>query len=626
MIPSRSKLLRGLDSLGAAPLLAAIASVGLLMVALGNDAARDSKSGAETLFWAGLIVIYAPIALRLLSASASRNERIALVVLLGGALFGVKLLYNPIDFVLHDEFATWRQTHDLMATGQPLTDNPVVSGYAGFPSLSMFTSALVELTGMRVFVAAQIIILLARLALMLGLFVLLERITFSTRAAGIGVALYACNPSFLYFDSQFAYESLVLCIAAALLVVTLRWTGNPTRVKPGDVRGLVAGMAILAATIVVTHHMTSYALIGFLALWTLMIALFVPRGPVKRRHLWRRRVLGPGLPLAMLALGAGAWFAFVAGDVTTDELGDVIKEAITSAGNLLTGESSGKTLFASGEQTNTMLARLIAIGAVLPLLAIIPIGLWKTRRSVESNQLWRALAIVAAFYPLTLFLRLTAAGTETSQRASEFVYLGLAFVAAILVMELPASRKRLGTVASTVGLMLLGTLIFLGSFIVGESPATRQPGPFLVAGESRSISQQGRAAAAFAALHLEPDSRFIADRPNANLLGSFGGLERVVGTVNGRRVVRVFFSPRYDGIDQAIVSDNKIDYIVVDRRLSRGTPVNGFYFEGSEPQANTYEEPISDGALTKFKNVKGMSRIFDNGAIAIYDASGTRSP
>ena len=621
-----TRLATALNRLGAAPLLVLTSSVGLLLVALGNNAARDSASGADVLFWGGLIVIYAPIAFRLLTSSASRTECLALTLILGAALFGVKVLYNPVEFVLHDEFGTVRQTQDLMLTGQLFTDNPIVSGYAGFPSLSMFTAALVELTGMRVFVAAQIVIGLARLALMLGVFLLLERIMFSARAAAVGVVLYACNPSFLYFDSQFAYESLVLCVAAALLLVTLRWTGNPTRVRPGDVRPLVVGMGILAATVVVTHHMTSYAMAGFLGLWTLLVVFFVPRGPVARRHMWRRRVLGPGLPWAMVTLGAVAWFAFVAGDVTTDELGDVIKEALESVGNVLTGESSGKTLFQSGEQSNSTLAKLVAIGAILPMLVIIPIGLWKTRPSVEPNQLWRALAIVAAFYPVTLFLRLTAAGTETSQRASEFVFLGLAFVAAVLVVAPHIPGKRKIGIASTVGLTLLGTIIFLGGFIVGESPATRQPGPFLVAGESRSISQQGRAAAAFAGTQLPRDSRFISDRPNANLFGSYGGLERVTGTVNGRRVTRVFFSPRYDVIDQAIVSDNEIDYIVVDRRLSDGTPVNGFYFEASEPQANTYEEPIDEGALTKFKNVTGMSRIFDNGAIAIYDTAGTRSP
>src|SRR5436190_7601914 len=63
--------------LGAAPAIALLAAGGLVMVAYGNDAAREGTSGSQPLFWGGLVAIYAPIVFRLLSASASRAERIA---------------------------------------------------------------------------------------------------------------------------------------------------------------------------------------------------------------------------------------------------------------------------------------------------------------------------------------------------------------------------------------------------------------------------------------------------------------------------------------------------------------------------------------------------------------------
>ena len=52
------------------------------------------------------MAIYAPIAFRLLSASASRAERIALVGLLGVSLFAVKILASPTGFVRFDELGT----------------------------------------------------------------------------------------------------------------------------------------------------------------------------------------------------------------------------------------------------------------------------------------------------------------------------------------------------------------------------------------------------------------------------------------------------------------------------------------------------------------------------------------
>lgn len=620
-------------SLGLAPVLALVAAGGLLMVAFGNNAARLEQGEAQFLFWSGLIVVYAPIALRLFSVSASREERLVLSVLLGGALYLVKVIYEPTGFALHDELGTWRQTADLLASGQALSENPLVSGYAGFPGLELFSAAFSSLGDVRIFISGTIVIGLARLALMLGLFLFLERALGSSRAAGIGVAVYACNPSFLYFDSQFGYESIALVIAAALLLVTLRWTDSKSGGRAWNARGLVAAMTIVAATLTITHHMTSYAMIGFLALWTLTIAVTRAgegaRAPARpsRSPIWRGPWIdGPGLPALILAIAAGGWFVFEAREVTTAELGDVLKEAIESVIDLITGGSGSKTLFESSGQTNTTAARIIGVASVVPMLIAIPLGLLRTWRGKDApNPLWRALAVVALFYPVTMLLRFTQAGTETSQRASEFVFVGLAFVTGLLIHELPWWGSRARRLLLGLGLTALATLIFLGGFIVGESPVTRLPGPFLVGGETRAISPQGISAAQFAAERLPARSRVIVDRPNSTLISSYGHLDRVSGSIEGIPVARVFLSERFDAIDQRVISNDAIDYIVVDRRLTREPPAGGFYFESTEPGANSYEEPLGVASLRKFNHVRGLSRIFDNGAIAIYDTSGLRS-
>lgn len=604
------------------------------MVALGNNAARLGLGEAQPLFWGGLVIVYAPIVLRLFSVSASREERLALSLMLGGALYVVKVLYEPTGFTLHDELATWRQTSDLILSGHPFSENPLVTGYAGFPGLETIAAALSRLGELRIFLSGTIVIGLSRLTLMLALFLFLERATRSSRAAGIGVALYACNPSFLYFDSQFGYESIALPIAAALLLATLRWSDPARPGRDWNTAGLVASLAILAATLAITHHMTSYAMIGFLGLWALTIAFSDTErawgarpatawSALAARAPW---IEGPGLPALFLALAAGGWFVLEASHVTTTELGGVFKDAIESIAHLITGESGSKTLFQSAGQTNTTAARILGVASILPMLVVIPLGLLRTWRGKEPpNPLWRALSAVALFYPITMLLRFTQAGTETSQRASEFVFLGLAFVGGLLLDELPwrgsaARRLRLG-----LGLTALATVVFLGGFIVGESPVTRLPGPFLVGGEARAISPQGIAAAQFAASELPAGSRVIVDRPNSTLVSAYGHLDRVTGSIEGITVARVFLSKRFDAIDQRVVSNDKIEYIVVDRRLTHETPAGGYYFESTEPGANGYSKPIDVASLRKFNHVRGLSRIFDNGAIAIYDTSGLRS-
>lgn len=612
--------------LGTAPLLAVIAACGLILVALGDSAARNGTGGSQPLFWGGLVLIYTPIAMRLLAVSASREERIALSLLLGSSLYLVKVLYSPTGYTLHDELATWRQTYDLIITGHPLSFNPLVSGYAGFPGLELLTSALSILTGLRIFIAGTIVIGLSRVVLMLAIFLFLEKATRSARAAGIGVAIYVSNPSFLYFDSQFGYESLALVVGASLLLISQLWTeGGPIRAR--NLVGTVAAMTLVTATLAITHHMTSYAITAFLLLWALVIAVTPESGKSngnqpRDRLAWLK---GPALPGLLLAAAAAIWFAVEASHVTTAELGSVFTDAAESVINLIVGNSGSKTLFQSAGQANSTAAKLLGVASVVPFLVIIPIGLWKTWRGHDRNPLWRTLAIVAALFPITLLLRLTQAGTETSQRASEFVYLGLAFVGAALIVGLSWSGSPVTRVLRLLGFGAIATVVFIGGFIVGESPLTRQPGPFMVGAEARSLSPQGLAAAKFAVEHLPRGSRVLVDRPNSTLLSSYGGLDRVGGSIDDIPVARVFFSEEFDAVDQRIISDDEIEFIVVDRRLSHEPPAGGYYFESTEARANHYREPIPVRALRKFNHVKGLSRIFDNGAIAIYDTSGIRS-
>jgi hypothetical protein len=626
---------RQTSAFGATGPLAIVVGVGLLMVALGNNAARKEAGHAQVLFWGGLVLIYTPITLRLLTPSSSRAECAALSLLLGAGLYMVKVLYNPVGFIPHDEMATLRQTWELLETGHYFSANPVVQGYAGYPGIEAATAALSQIPDRSVFVAATILIGVARVTLMLALFLFLERVSRSYRVAAIGVAVYACNPSFLYFDAQFGYESLALTIGAALLLASLRWSEATIAERRANAGGLIAAMAIVAATLVTSHHLSTYAMLAFLIAWTVSIEVgrrsfsfpvrrippTIRRDPSGRPDF--RWFDGPALPALFLAIGGAIWLIFAAGEVTSNELSSVFTDAFDSIVNLITGESGSKALFAAGDgQTNTTVARLFGIASIIPLLFVIPFGLYRTWLRSGSSALWRVLSLVALLYPVTLGLRLTQAGTETSQRASEFVFVGLAFVAGLLIIGLPRPARAWQRVARPMAIAALATIVFIGGFIVGEAPATRQPGPYLVGAESRSVSPQGLAAARFANSHLPPGSRILVDRVNATLLAALGHLDPVIGQVKGIRVSRVFFSKRYDHKDQEVISEDAIDYIVVDRRFIDRVPDSGFYYERDEPSGG---KPISAESLRKFADLEGLDRIYDDGSIAIYDTAQLRS-
>lgn len=606
--------------LGAMPLLALLASLGLVLVALGNNAAREGGGDLQVLFWAGLALIYGPIALRLLSATAGREERIALVVTLGVALFLVKVLRSPLDYVRYDELGWWRATDDIVQAGAVSGDNPIVVSTPGFPGLSALTAAIAQLTGLSIFHAGLAAIGAARAALMLALFLFLERVRGSSpRIAGIGLAIYACNPSFLYFDAQFAYESLALMLGAALLLAALRWAGS-SRLSPAALSaGALGALLALTAAVTVTHHMTSVALLAFLLLWAgILAALRRWRPDIPAATALAR---GPALPAALLAVAVGAWLAFVAGAVTVEELGDLFSRAFHSIFDLLLGDSGSKPLFSGASQDESPLARALAVGSVIPLLALIPLGLLSAWRRRERDPLRLALVAVAVLYPLTLALRLTLASSETSQRASEYVFVGLAFVGAVLIARWGWLHRQPAPVLRAAALALVAVVTFLGGFIVGELQATRQPGPYLVGAEDRSVTPQGLAAAGFAAARMPPRSRLLTDRTNATLLGSYGGLDPVFGRVGEISITRALFGEGFGEDDREVIRGQSLAYLVADTRLSRETPLIGYYVELDEPGAFQREDPVSWTALKKFESVPSISKVYANGAISVYDTS-----
>jgi hypothetical protein len=604
---------RGQALLGAMPALALIAGAGLILVALGNNAAREAHAGAQPLFWAGLALIYAPITFRLLGGGAGRGERIGLVLTLALSLYVVKVLRSPAEFVRFDELGWWRATHEAVLTGSLFESNPLNPATAGFPSLAAITAALSQLSGLSIFHSGLIVIGLARAVLALALFLLLERITGSARGAGVGIAVYACNPSFLYFDAQFGYESLALAVAAAFLLAALRWSRIEWTAVGPEVAGTAALVTALACGLAVTHHMTSLAVVGFLALWLALRTILLRRGESEEV-----RFKGPLLPALAIAIAFGLWFAFVAGGETLHELGGVFSRAFNSIVDLLTGSSGSKRLFSGASESQPLAARALAIVSVVPVLVLIGAGLRVLWRRRTRDSLSLALAVVALLYPVTLGLRLTQAGSETSQRASEFVFLGVAFLAALL---LSGRTDRGRWLLARIGLTAVALLTFAGAFLLGELQATRQPGPYLVGAEDRSVTPQGLAAARFAAAHLPPRSRVLTDRTTATLLGSYGGMDPIFGRYADIALPRILFAPGFGHAEERAIHGQSLSFVVVDRRLGGEPPLIGYYVESDESGAFARRRAIGLGVLEKLRSVPGVSKIYSNGQIVIYDTS-----
>lgn len=245
------------------PALSLVAALGVLAVALADNSARMNAPMAEPLFWIGLVVLFAPIAARLAMPGLTRRESIGLVVILGLGLYLVKVLYSPLGFTLFDEFLHWRTADDIVRSSHLFHENPMLPVSPLYPGLENATNALMSLSGLTIFQAGVIVLGVARLVMVLALYLSYEEISQSSRVAGIGAALYMANPNFLFFDAQFAYESLALPLTLMILFVLARWQRTPMGRRAG--LGLIAALGVLA--VVVTHHVTAYMLTAILIVW-----------------------------------------------------------------------------------------------------------------------------------------------------------------------------------------------------------------------------------------------------------------------------------------------------------------------------------------------------------------------
>lgn len=633
----------GKAGLGLLPILALTTSLGVLVVALADAGARTGQGYADPLFWAGLTLMILPAAARLFAKSPERRERLGLVVALGLGAYLVKVVHSPVQLTFHDELGHYRSTVDILRTGELFAHNPLVGTYGSYPGIEIVTVAVVKLTGLSIFHSALTVVGVARIILMGSLFLLFEQAANSPRAAGVASLLYAANPAFIYFQSAYSYESLAFPLALLVAMLAARdgalvhlralaerhqaliaHEGVVADDAPGRRRdiGVLVAAALVVAAVVATHHVTAWAL----ALYLISLLILAIAGEGRRLWIFAEPRSTRGiLPVAVLCLGAiGAW-SFVGGDDTIHSLRPVAENTVGAIADLITGQAGPKRPFqTSGLPSETTLGRAVGIVSILLILTVLPVGLWAMRR---RGRLWpvQAIFVLATLaYPITLGFRLTTEGTETSNRASEFLFVAISLM---LASALAIARRRrripaadgVRSLLATTAFGAFAVLLVIGGLIVGWPPYARLPSTYEPAAGSRSIDPYSVQAARWVGANLPRGSLIATDALNGTLMIAYGGVDPQRGKVNGELVARLFFTPRLDAKDRAIIQGDKIRTVVIDRRLSTARPLQGRYFEGGDPVGFKLRPGIPKQALAKFDGPPGVSRVFDSGPIQIYD-------
>jgi hypothetical protein len=401
---------------------------GVLLAVAEWMAARGGGQAHFYVFWIGYFVAVAPTAYALVSPRTSTRARATLVVALGIWSLAPVLLRTGAHPLYFDEFTHLRMLQDLVRTGRPVSSTGLLQIGASFPGLELATSAIYHLSGLTLWFAALTVAAVAHVALLAGVYVLVRDASRSARAGAIAAVVYALNPSWLFFDAQFSYETLAMPMLVWGLVFAMRGIRSRGTDAASRARVVqVALAALLGAALVVTHHVTAVvsvcALVG--------VALVAT---VQRRGLLRAEPESSAVVAWCLA-GWGAaltvWRFVVVGHPLVVYLGPTfhVSEQLRQLLGLL-GIGAGLPAHSAFANSSAPVIEVVCAYAMLPILLVAFVGgcwgLLGLRR--ELSPIAYVAAALGALFFVSLPLASAASYAEAVHRSWAFSFLGLAVV------------------------------------------------------------------------------------------------------------------------------------------------------------------------------------------------------
>jgi hypothetical protein len=663
-------------------LVMALVGLGLLLQGTADTLGRDGhQSRAVLIFLVGISLHFAVCAWRLLSRNTSRSERISVSLVLGLGLFASYAMLETPFLDSYDELIHWGNLIHLLDSHALFPANTELPVSPYYPGLELATAATRWITGLPLVVDELIVLAVVRILVVLGVYLVIERLCRSSRAGGVAVLVYAASPQFYSFDAQYAYETIALAFAVGTVYLLFFSIDSP-RPRAGGAFLLALGSVV---AVVISHHVTGWLTVGFLVVW--FIGLYYTSHPLRRAKAARtrpsvrdsERLTAPSLPdseeLIELSPGSfgqvtsksawsrpsskkhqagrdgptseaaqlnqrrraqarvvgmatllglvvgGAWTLYV-GHLLAPYLGPLFSSAAAEIRQALGNGEGNRALFkaSSGGVSPKWEIGLILLSALGWCLILLP-SLYNVvfKRSIRGGVLRYIPVAIAAVYPLTVVANVSSNSKLVAERATTFIFFGIAaVVGAWLGGRMLKGRRRIERIA-TLG---VATVIFLGSLLYGIGPpVSLLPGPYHVGGDSLAYGSPSFAVAQWANTHLPAGSHIAADHDNGVLLNAIGGVDTVTAEAGLVNPELLYFDKALSLYDIYLIRKADIRYIVVDDRMAESLPLYGTYIATGEPSRRLTSEE-----LDKFTKYEFIKRIYDNGPIQVYDVTGLLKP
>jgi hypothetical protein len=529
---------------------------------------------------------------------------------------------DPLLFTGFDEQLHMRTLADIISSHRLFEPNPVLEISPLYPGLEAVTVVFYQL-GMPTMLAALVVILVARLILVAVLCDAVEQLTGSLpgqrwsarRAGGLAVAVYSVSPQFVWFNSQFSYQtlSIPLGLAAISFIGRARNADNPLP--------LFGGAAVCLFGVAVTHHVTSFLCAAFLVVWTLS----------ERRSARPRVAFG-----ALAAIASTVAWAIVQRSTLETYFGPMINDMAAEFGGGVRRKAFEDSAGTATPVLDKLLLLYYAAMLTLVILALMVLTIRWMRARAHDLHFWNPQLLVLALcltIPVLLAARVVPKGVEIFTRSSSFLFLPLSFVVVSYMQRLdwwqmaywierppqPEPPKPPRGIVRFVAVVLCAG-VFLGGYVLGSGPTwARLPGPYMPAADSRSMDAENLAAVEWSRQEIPPGSRIGSDRVSSVLLAARAGVWPVYEGIGGVKTPELYVAEDWGLPETDQASALKIRYLYVDKRLAEQPPPFGYYFATGEINAG---QQLTEEQLAKFDGVPAIKLIYRHGPISIYDLKG----
>ena len=557
----------------------AVALGAALVVWAYRTAATAPVQSYDSVFWTGMLLAYLAVLWRVIFGPYA----VFWLGLLG--LFTVlpSFMMSPGDPSGFDAIAHFALLRNVISAGHLFQHTPLLPIGTFYPGLESATAAIHWLTGLSAWQSALTLIAVVHCLLPVQIYYIARALPVPHRWAAVAGLVYAAAPSFVFFDTQFAYET-----AAILLMLTIvrlyveslaaERSGNQAWRQALSVSLLIA---VISFGLVVTHHLTTLTCIVLLSAGALLLKPM--NGLADRKGGWRRLFVR-WTPILTLATCFALWVGFVA-PVTVSYLSPFVSGTASQLVALATGSAgsgAARAIFSHSNAPGYERVAALVADFMIALALLFAAIRWLQRPHLRSNFLWPF--VLTAAYLVSLPLTLTTEGAEGAHRSWASTFVGAAFLPAALValFELDKRKQWLRRTAATAGVAALAVLI-VGNIAADASPDTRFPGPYQFGSETLSVTPETLRFAHWVQTHLGPGAHVVTDRFTALALTAHADAVTPL-ELRSRPIASIWYGPLPPGPALMSALERSGDaYLAVDIRDAQHTAAEDPLFYPGEP-------------------------------------------